>query len=658
MKRNVLGLWVYPVVGLVFALHGCGGGSSNNGNAAIVPVVAPAAATVARRWNDIVIQMIRTDRARPPVQARNLFHVSAAMYDAWAAFDKTAATYLLGTSVQGFSCPLALSVKSQNVALARDQAISYAAYRMIKHRYSASPGFATSILMADQLMAELGLDTSLTDTAAVATSAPALGNYIANCYINYGLQDGANEALSYTNQFYKPVNIALIPANPGDPFISNLDRWQPLDLLRFEDQNGNVVGAGGAEFIGAEWGRVLPFALPASQKTVFSRKNVDYPVYHDPGRPPSFYDASRVDYEWSFLMVAKWAAYLDPNDGVTIDISPATLGNTNSLPIDLAGHRRFYDEIRGGVSSAGYALNPATRQPYSSQVVPRGDYARVIAEYWADGPDSETPPGHWFAIWNNVMQHPQFKRRYRGSGEELDRLEWDVKSYFMLGGALHDAAIAAWGIKGWYDTVRPISAIRAMAALGQRTHPDLPGYDSRGLPLIPGSVELVGLSDPLAGPTLQGYGKIKLWTWRGPTYVADPAKNTAGVGWILAENWWPFQKATFVTPPFAGYVSGHSTFSRAAAEVLTVLTGDPFFPGGLASYAVKKDTFLRIERGPSVDMTLQWATYRDAADQSAVSRIWGGIHPSIDDVPGRRIGATVGLSAVDAADRYFAGFRP
>ncbi len=60
-----------------------------------------------------------------------------------------------------------------------------------------------------------------------------------------------------------------------------------------------------------------------------------------------------------------------------------------------------------------------------------------------------------------------------------------------------------------------------------------------------------------------------------------------------------------------------------------------------------------FEEGPSVDMTLQWATYRDAAEQSALSRIWGGIHPPIDDMPGRRIGIVIGTEAYDFAKGYF-----
>jgi hypothetical protein len=125
------------------------------------------------------------------------------------------------------------------------------------------------------------------------------------------------------------------------------------------------------------------------------------------------------------------------------------------------------------------------------------------------------------------------------------------------------------------------------------------------------------------------------------------------VGWILAENWWPYQRPSFVTPPFAGYVSGHSTFSRAAAEVMTALTGDPFFPGGMSGFDIPRNEFLVFEAGPSVDMTLQWATYQDASDQCSLSRIWGGIHPPVDDLPGRLMGIEIGLDAFNVARSIF-----
>jgi hypothetical protein len=108
-----------------------------------------------------------------------------------------------------------------------------------------------------------------------------------------------------------------------------------------------------------------------------------------------------------------------------------------------------------------------------------------------------------------------------------------------------------------------------------------------------------------------------------------------------------------VTPPFAGYVSGHSTYSRAAAEVLTLLTGSEYFPGGLGEFHCPKNEFLVFEDGPSVDLTLQWASYYDASDQTSLSRIWGGIHPPADDLPGRQMGDRIGADAVALAEEYF-----
>jgi hypothetical protein len=288
-------------------------------------------------------------------------------------------------------------------------------------------------------------------------------------------------------------------------------------------------------------------------------------------------------------------------------------------------------------------------------MVPRGDYARVLAEFWADGPDSETPPGHWFTILNYVNDHPQFEKRFQGQGPILEPLEWDVKAYFILGGGMHDAAIAAWSVKGWYDYIRPISAIRSMAERGQSTDPNLENYDVSGIPLIDGYIEVIQEGDPLAGFANQYVGDIKLFTWKGHDFIENTDTDMAGVGWIRADDWYPYQRPTFVTPPFAGYVSGHSTYSRTAAELLTMMTGSPYFPGGLGEFVAKQNEFLVFEEGPSVDVVLQWATYRDASDQTSLSRIWGGIHPPADDIPGRFIGQVVAEDAFAFAVPYFEG---
>ena len=149
---------------------------------------------------------------------------------------------------------------------------------------------------------------------------------------------------------------------------------------------------------------------------------------------------------------------------------------------------------------------------------------------------------------------------------------------------------------------------------------------------------------------------------RQPTQTAarpaDPKTQHSGTRWVVARGWVPYQRATFVTPAFPGYFSGHSTFSRSAAEVLTRLTGNDYFPGGLAEFVMPRNTFLQFELGPSEDVRLQWARYFDAADQAGQSRLWGGIHVQADDFTGRTRGDLIGIAASDKALTYFNGTAP
>ena len=92
--------------------------------------------------------------------------------------------------------------------------------------------------------------------------------------------------------------------------------------------------------------------------------------------------------------------------------------------------------------------------------------------------------------------------------------------------------------------------------------------------------------------------------------------------------------------------------SLRKAEVLAAITGSPYFPGGMGT---NSNYVLGFENGPSQPITLQWATYYDAADQAGISRIWGGIHPPIDNLTGRRAGAQCGQGVWTLAQKYFDG---
>lgn len=614
--------------------------------------------SVARKWNELLIESIRNDFARPPVHARNLYHTAIAMYDAWAIYDDHADTYLLGKTVNGFTCPFEGIPEPEDKQAAREKAMSFAAYLLLSNRFFYSPGWESSLASYRNLMDSLGYDRFDVSLDYSEGDAAALGSHIAKCIIDYGLQDGSNEIFNYENLFYQPVNPSLLPSLSGNPNLTDPNRWQPLTFDFFVDQSGNIFPGATPAFQSPEWGQVEGFALGEPDPNPVIRDGFTYQTYHDPGPPPYLDTINQSGlselYKWGFIMVPVWGSHLDPGDGVIWDISPASIGNLSALPDSFAAYPQHYNFLEGGeYNSPGYTLNPVTGKPYEPQLVPRGDYARVLAEFWADGPDSETPPGHWFTILNYVNDQPDLVRKYKGEGEELDPLEWDVKAYLTLGATVHDAAISAWGVKGKYDYIRPISVVRWLADKGQSTNPSDLSYDPNGIPLVPGLIELVKEGDPLAGEAGEQVGKIKLYTWRGPDYIEDPEVDDAGVGWILAENWWPFQRPTFITPPFAGYVSGHSTFSRAAAEALTYFTGSPYFPGGMGEFVAKKNEFLHFEEGPSVDVHLQWASYRDASDQTSLSRIWGGIHPPQDDIPGRLMGVEVGQAAAKKAELLF-----
>ena len=617
--------------------------------------------SIARLWNEVLLESIREDFARPTVHARNLFHSSILMYDIWAISDKVALPYLIGNKLNGFQSDFdSINIESDKLEFI-NEAISFGMYRLLTHRFKNSPKNISTQLRLNMLMDKLGYDISIETIDYKDDNPSSLGNFVAKTIIEYGLQDGSREATGYDNSYYNSINLPYSLDLEQIPIMEDPNRWQPLGLDTFIDQGGNLIDGNVPPFLSPEWGNVYGFALKEENKITYERNGNLYNVFHDPLDPPYINlkneDESSKAYKWGFSMVSVWQSHLDPYDGVLWDISPAKIGNVdiNSFPKKYNEYEDFYNFFEGGSNDKGRTINPYTKKPYTPNIVPRGDYARVLAEFWADGPDSETPPGHWFSILNYVSDNPVFEKRYQGKGPILDPLEWDVKSYFVLGSGMHDAAIASWSIKGWYDYVRPISAIRSMISRGQSSDPNLPNFNVGGIPLIPGFIELIKAGDSLAGKNDEYVGKIKLYTWRGHKNIENPETDQAGVGWIKGSEWYPYQRPTFVTPPFAGYVSGHSTYSRAAAELLTYITGDEYFPEGIGEFIAKSNEFLVFEEGPSVDVTLQWATYRDASDQTSLSRIWGGIHPPADDIPGRLIGQLVASDTFELANRYFEG---
>ncbi len=226
------------------------------------------------------------------------------------------------------------------------------------------------------------------------------------------------------------------------------------------------------------------------------------------------------------------------------------------------------------------------------------DEQRLIAEYWADGPRSELPPGHW----NLFAQQVSHRDRTGDSEHDLDQA---VKLFFAVTNAVFDAGCCAWDNKRAYDSVRPITAIRYL----------------------------------FAGK------KVRAWGGSG-----------RGTQTIAGEEWFPYQPTTFPTPPFAEYSSGHSNFSAAGAEILKLFTGSDRF-GGSVTFPVGSS---RIEPGlvPTSELTLTWASFSAAAAQAGISRRYGGIHFEQADLDARATGRAAARRCWTTAHTYFDGTAP
>lgn len=183
------------------------------------------------------------------------------------------------------------------------------------------------------------------------------------------------------------------------------------------------------------------------------------------------------------------------------------------------------------------------------------------------------------------------------SQRDRHTLDDDAKMFFALGNAMLDASVEVWDIKRHYDSVRPITAIHFL------------------------------------------FNGKQVKAWGGPGL---------GTQTISGENF-----ASYIpTPPFPEYVSGHSTFSAAGAEILLKYTKS-------AKFGMSVDIpigFTPIELNvPAEPITFTWKTFADAANDAGISRRYGGIHFKDGDLQGRKLGKTIGQIVFKKAQQYFSG---
>ena len=230
---------------------------------------------------------------------------------------------------------------------------------------------------------------------------------------------------------------------------------------------------------------------------------------------------------------------------------------------------------------------------------------KAVVEFMRDGPRSTGQSGHWLRFAQAVSARDHY---------DIDR---DVKLFFAVGNAAMDAFIAAWEAKRYYDTSRPWTLIHYYYA----------GRDIRG--------------------------------WAGPG---------KGVAAMKGDEWHPYSPNVFITPPFPGYVSGHSTVSAASAKTLELFTGSDFFgasevrhageltePGVSCEVKQMSDGKPAAGIGAEGTVTLKLPTFTATAELAGISRVLGGYHIQSDNVAGLELGRKVALYIWPITQSYFAG---
>jgi len=523
----------------------------------LIPTQTVAPQTIVGVWNCAALEEVRLSKAlrnAPPVVARALALAHTCMYDAWAAYDKHAVGTVLGGSLRR---PQAERTKANKA-----KAISFAAYRCLTNLYPD----AASVTRLGAVLAGQGY------VVADATTPAIIGNTAAQAVIDARRHDGSNQYADLTPapcvpQMYPWTVLVLNQLGDAPPALQPLPCVGPGGAQTGPYADHDDVAGGYRHYIPSNplMGFCSPLLAVCPEPDDFIDPLLPWPNVADPQhwQPLVFSSHARQTF-----VAPHWARV---------------------TPFALTSARQF-DRV---IPPPNYAKNRARYREDVEDMIEFSrdldDARKLIVEYWADGPDSEFPPGHWGLFAQFVS------RRDRHTIDE------DVKMFFAMHNASFDAGIVAWHTKRKYDGVRPITAVRHLKQ----------------------------------GQTIRA--------WGGP---GRPAEDIPG------EQWMPYNPGTNLTPPFPGYFSGHSVFSRSSATVLKLFTGSDDF--GFSTLI--KAGFGRVEPNvPPVDTIVSFETFSDAAEAAGLSRLYGGIHFADDNTVAQAVGLLIGQQAWAKALKYFDG---
>lgn len=455
-----------------------------------------ATATVVSDWNAAALAEVRFSRSLrngPPIVARALAIAHTCMYDAWAAYDDRA----VGTTDLSGSRRRPVDERTD---ANKAKAISFAAYRCLRNLYpdgSLPPALAQpSVRLADMLVS-LGYklaETCKTDDQcrkANPRTAAGVGSIAAQAVIDARRNDGSNQ--------YGDLPPAPCPGSTPSP--------QPCAASVYGQTSTNPDQTGAySDYVADGY---TPY-VPGNPLMGYCNPTVDVCERQD------ILDPDR----WQPLIFNNGQACLDSQSGteetcpgIQVFVAPHWGRVT---PFALTSASQFDDLLT--IPPPDFLKNSGQYQNDVSDIIAFSrsldTRTKLIVEYWADGPSSELPPGHWGLFAQFVSQR------------DNHTVDEDAKMFFAMHNASFDAGVVAWHIKRKFDGVRPITAVR---------------FAKQGQTIV---------------------------AWGGPGRPIEA---------IPGEKWSPYNPGNNLTPPFPGYFSGHAVFSRSSATVLSLFTGSDDF---------------------------------------------------------------------------------
>ncbi|PYN63805.1 MAG: hypothetical protein DMD90_15735, partial [Candidatus Rokuibacteriota bacterium] len=401
---------------------------------AVLGCATSASATVVSDWNAAALAEVRLSKALrngPPIVARALAIAHTCMYDAWAAFADVA----VGTTDSSGSRRRPANERTdENKA----KAISFAAYRCLRNLYpdgSLPPPLAQPSVRLNTMLLSLGYslnETCNTDQDCRNSSpetAAGLGNIAAQAVIDARRHDGSNQ---YGDLTPAPCPVPTPWPLPCAATAYGQTSAHPTPRLDEVWAYSDYVAADYQPYVPTNplMGYCNPLVVVCERQDIV-----------DPNH-------------WQPLIFSNGQACLDSGSGteetcpgIQLFIAPHWERVT---PFALTSADQFDDILTipppDYLKNSGHYHKNVDDMIQFSRSLDTG--RKLIVEYWADGPSSELPPGHWGLFAQFVSQR------------DHHTIDQDAKMFFAMHNASFDAGIVAWHIKRKYNGVRPITAIR------------------------------------------------------------------------------------------------------------------------------------------------------------------------------------------------------